>query len=43
MKAHTASAEERADLWPKVVGVYKGYGQYQTRTDREIPLVILEG
>jgi len=43
MKAHTASSEERAELWPKVVAVYKGYGQYQTKTDREIPLVILEG
>lgn len=43
MKARTASTEERAELWPKVVAAYKGYGQYQTRTDREIPLVILEG
>jgi deazaflavin-dependent oxidoreductase (nitroreductase family) len=43
VKARTASAEERAELWPKVVDVYKGYGQYQTKTDREIPLVILEG
>ena len=42
MRAHTASPEERADLWPKVVSAYKGYGQYQERTDREIPLVILE-
>ena len=42
MRAHTASPEERADLWPKVVAAYKGYGQYQERTDREIPLVILE-
>jgi len=43
VKARTASTEERAELWPKVVDVYKGYGQYQTKTDREIPLVILEG
>jgi deazaflavin-dependent oxidoreductase (nitroreductase family) len=42
MRARTASAEERAELWPKVMGSYKGYGQYQERTDREIPLVILE-
>ena len=42
MKARTATAEERAELWPRVVAAYKGYGQYQTRTDREIPLVILE-
>jgi len=42
MRAHTASADERTELWPKVVAAYKGYGQYQERTDREIPLVILE-
>lgn len=42
MRAHVASADERATLWPQVVESYKGYAQYQTRTDREIPLVILE-
>lgn len=42
MKARQATAEERADLWPKVVGIYKGYGQYQSNTEREIPLVLLE-
>src|SRR3954462_2627675 len=36
MKAHVASAEEKAELWPEVVAKYKGYAQYQTRTDREI-------
>lgn len=42
MRAHVASTEERAQLWPEVVSAYKGYGQYQKRTEREIPLVILE-
>src|SRR5947209_18955993 len=42
MRARTASGDERAELWPKVVDVYKGYGQYQTRTDREIPIVVLQ-
>jgi deazaflavin-dependent oxidoreductase (nitroreductase family) len=42
MNARTASSEERAALWPRVVEAYRGYGQYQTRTDREIPLVLLE-
>lgn len=42
MRAHVASADEKAELWPQVVGKYKGYAQYQTRTDRDIPLVILE-
>ena len=40
--AHTATPEERARLWPKAVEAYRGYGGYQERTDRVIPLVILE-
>lgn len=42
MKARTASVEEKADLWPRVISSYKGYGGYQTKTKRDIPLVILE-
>ena len=42
MRAHVASAEERAELWPRVTSTYKGYAGYQTKTEREIPLVILE-
>ena len=40
--ARVADAEERKRLWPKVVEVYAGYDDYQRRTEREIPLVILE-
>jgi F420H(2)-dependent quinone reductase len=40
--AHVADAEERRRLWPVVVGVYGGYEDYQRRTEREIPLVVLE-
>lgn len=40
--ARVATAEERARLWPKVVSAYRGYANYQERTAREIPLVILE-
>jgi deazaflavin-dependent oxidoreductase (nitroreductase family) len=40
--ARVAGAEERARLWPKVVDLYSGYASYQRRTDREIPLVVLE-
>jgi deazaflavin-dependent oxidoreductase (nitroreductase family) len=40
--ARVANAEERARLWPKVVDAYSGYRDYQDRTGREIPLVILE-
>ena len=42
MKARVATTDEKAELWPKVVAAYGGYGGYQKRTDRDIPLVILE-
>ena len=40
--ARVADAPERERLWPKVLDLYSGYGGYQERTKREIPLVILE-
>ncbi|HEY1777591.1 MAG TPA: nitroreductase family deazaflavin-dependent oxidoreductase [Solirubrobacteraceae bacterium] len=40
--ARVASAAERERLWPEVVATYAGYEDYQRRTVREIPLVILE-
>ena len=42
VRTRVASPDERARLWPKVVAAYGGYEGYQQRTDREIPLVILE-
>lgn len=42
MKARTAAGEERSALWPRVTERYKGYADYQTKTDREIPVIILE-
>jgi deazaflavin-dependent oxidoreductase (nitroreductase family) len=42
MRARVASPEEKEQLWPRVVSAYRGYGQYQRRTDRDIPLVICE-
>jgi F420H(2)-dependent quinone reductase len=42
VRARVATAEEPARLWPKVVQMYPGYRHYQRRTEREIPLVILE-
>ena len=41
MTARTATAEEKAALWPKVVAVYRDYADYQARTSRDIPVVIL--
>jgi deazaflavin-dependent oxidoreductase (nitroreductase family) len=42
MTARIASAEERARLWPLVAADHKNYAGYQTKTEREIPLVLLE-
>jgi|TARA_B100001971_G_scaffold60838_1_gene55840 deazaflavin-dependent oxidoreductase (nitroreductase family) len=42
MRARVASSEERDGLWPLVTAAYSGYAGYQEKTDREIPLVVLE-
>jgi deazaflavin-dependent oxidoreductase (nitroreductase family) len=42
MTARTATAAERAELWPRVRAGAPAYGRYQDRTAREIPLVLLE-
>jgi deazaflavin-dependent oxidoreductase (nitroreductase family) len=42
MRARTAEPEERAAWWPRVVAAYDGYRAYQSRTDRQIPVVVLE-
>jgi deazaflavin-dependent oxidoreductase (nitroreductase family) len=42
MRARVADAGERARLWPKITADFKNYAQYQTKTEREIPLVFLE-
>ena len=42
MVAHVADEAERARLWPLVVADHKNYAGYQTKTEREIPLVLLE-
>jgi deazaflavin-dependent oxidoreductase (nitroreductase family) len=42
VRARVASPQKRTHLWPKVVEHYGGYGEYQERTERKIPLMILE-
>jgi deazaflavin-dependent oxidoreductase (nitroreductase family) len=42
VRARVATPQERERLWPKAVATYSGYRDYQERTDREIPLVVLE-
>ncbi len=40
MKARTATHDEKAELWPQIIGVYEGYRHYEEKTEREIPVVI---
>jgi deazaflavin-dependent oxidoreductase (nitroreductase family) len=42
MRARVATPEERAQLWPRVIADHRNYASYQTKTSREIPLVLLE-
>jgi deazaflavin-dependent oxidoreductase (nitroreductase family) len=41
-RARTAAGEERERLWRKANEVWPHYDEYQTQTDREIPVVVLE-
>jgi deazaflavin-dependent oxidoreductase (nitroreductase family) len=41
-RARTATAQERPRLWEIVTHVFPDYLEYQTRTTREIPVVVLE-
>jgi len=40
-QSHTADSAERASLWPLMVKVYSPYAQFQQRTERLIPIVVL--
>ena len=42
MRAHVADSAERAVLWPRLVDLYADYASYQSWTEREIPVVVLE-
>jgi proline iminopeptidase len=41
-RARTAEGEERDRLWQKANEVWPHYAEYQQKTDREIPVVVLE-
>jgi deazaflavin-dependent oxidoreductase (nitroreductase family) len=41
-RARTATAEERPRLWALMNEVWPAYAEYQTKTDREIPVVVLD-
>ena len=42
VRARRASPAEKAALWPRLVEMYPPYAGYQARTERDIPVVILE-
>jgi deazaflavin-dependent oxidoreductase (nitroreductase family) len=42
VRARQATPEERKRIWPRAVAIWRDYANYQRRTDREIPIVILE-
>ena len=41
MTAAVASDDQRDELWPRLVAIYKQYANYQTKTDRKIPVIVL--
>lgn len=41
-RARTAQGPERTPLWSQMVGIYGPYQDYQKKTAREIPLVVLK-
>ena len=42
VRARDAEGEERDRLWAQMVGVYAPYEDYQKKTSRRIPVVVLE-
>jgi deazaflavin-dependent oxidoreductase (nitroreductase family) len=41
-RARTASPDEKPELWEQMVGEWPPYDAYQRKTDREIPVVVLQ-
>ncbi|MGH2982537.1 MAG: nitroreductase family deazaflavin-dependent oxidoreductase [Solirubrobacterales bacterium] len=41
-RARTATAEEKPQLWSIMTEQWPDYDEYQQKTDREIPVVVLE-
>jgi deazaflavin-dependent oxidoreductase (nitroreductase family) len=42
VRASTAEGEERERLWSLMTDVWPAYDEYQTKTSREIPVVVFE-
>lgn len=41
-RARVATGDERAKLWALMAEVWPAYDEYRTKTDREIPVVVVE-
>jgi deazaflavin-dependent oxidoreductase (nitroreductase family) len=41
-RARVASPEEKKRLWPKMAKIWPEYDKYQARTERDIPVIVLE-
>lgn len=41
-KARTATAEEKPRLWETMAKIWPAYNEYQQKTTRDIPVVVLE-
>ncbi len=41
-RAHTGSAAEKPELWRIMASVWPQYDEYQAKTERDIPVVVLE-
>jgi deazaflavin-dependent oxidoreductase (nitroreductase family) len=42
MTAREVTGAEKAEWWQRAVAAYPDYADYQTKTDRQIPLFVLE-
>ncbi|GAA3701346.1 nitroreductase family deazaflavin-dependent oxidoreductase [Nonomuraea antimicrobica] len=42
MRAREVTGAEKAEWWQRAVAAYPPYADYQTKTDREIPVFVLE-
>ena len=42
VRARDAEGEERERLWAEMVALYPSYAEYQKKTTRQIPVVVLE-
>ncbi|GAA4224563.1 deazaflavin-dependent oxidoreductase (nitroreductase family) [Streptosporangium album] len=41
-RARVATSEEKPELWPIMAAAWPAYDEYQTKTDRDIPVIVLE-